>query len=618
MEKTTFEDYNFQGTINGKYKKWLDDPITMRRIFKPFNHLFSDLYFHMYKRDSNLKIISDKYEESFEGILSCIRQTKVVDITNNYNRDKNTIEFDGKQFFLNENKISVNELKNVVMDFNLTTNNWRTDVNLFMKPIDYAKKEKGYYKIFILNEEGNNPIIGDCFLIGDQWIKVEKKNSYRWDLFKKELLNMSLYVPQLEFYSINVVSSVEGYKIMNTDPHPVWPKDGLYFSNRIIEYLSRKYKEYTNGNSILTMLDEFDEQNKRFEDVIASYPKGFYPFRKTNLILDFIPDFNNPVGKNTWARDRGFLENRLKQYNLRNNNPEVISDFEYAYIGHINNKYRSWFEDKVSIKYILRDYNEFLPDYYFLITARNGENKIIKLMNCPETLEASYKGVFDLVKKERVLALKPDEGTHGKGFFKFLYQDGKYYLNNDEKSEGEIIDLLSDVNNQYIITEFISQHPYISRIYPGSVNTVRLTVFKKNGKDATIGNGYIRFGSNETNGVDNISAGGLGADLNVSNGFFGNAVDKSMNPCPCHPDTGVKIEGFVPNWELITKIVAEIANSIPEIEYMGFDVAITEKGFKLPEINRMPDYPKLNKLTRSTMDYVLYKLENKKKQYGYL
>ena len=53
------------------------------------------------------------------------------------------------------------------------------------------------------------------------------------------------------------------------------------------------------------------------------------------------------------------------------------------------------------------------------------------------------------------------------------------------------------------------------------------------------------------------------------------------------------------------------------MEYFGFDVAVTEDGIKLPEINRFPDYPKIEKLSPETMKYLLKKLDEKKHRCGY-
>lgn len=38
---------------------------------------------------------------------------------------------------------------------------------------------------------------------------------------------------------------------------------------------------------------------------------------------------------------------------------------------------------------------------------------------------------------------------------------------------------------------------------------------------------------------------------------------------------------------------------------------------KFPEINRFPDYPAVEKYTKPTREYLLYKLAGKKHHYGY-
>ena len=53
------------------------------------------------------------------------------------------------------------------------------------------------------------------------------------------------------------------------------------------------------------------------------------------------------------------------------------------------------------------------------------------------------------------------------------------------------------------------------------------------------------------------------------------------------------------------------------LEYFGFDVAVTEDSVKLPEINRFPDFPKIEKYSQETIDYLLLKLQQKKEVYGY-
>jgi glutathione synthase/RimK-type ligase-like ATP-grasp enzyme len=67
----------------------------------------------------------------------------------------------------------------------------------------------------------------------------------------------------------------------------------------------------------------------------------------------------------------------------------------------------------------------------------------------------------------------------------------------------------------------------------------------------------------------------------------------------------------------VKETILDVARSIPEMEYFGFDVAVTEDGIKFPEINRFPDYPRIEKLSPETMHYLLKKLDEKKRRCGY-
>ena len=56
-----------------------------------------------------------------------------------------------------------------------------------------------------------------------------------------------------------------------------------------------------------------------------------------------------------------------------------------------------------------------------------------------------------------------------------------------------------------------------------------------------------------------------------------------------------------------------MAAAVPQLEYMGFDVAITQEGLKLLEVNRYPDYPRISRLTKDTIGYLLGRIEAKKR-----
>ena len=117
---------------------------------------------------------------------------------------------------------------------------------------------------------------------------------------------------------------------------------------------------------------------------------------------------------------------RIPQYGITEENlGEYISDFEYKWLRHINPKYRKWMEDKITVKYVCADYNDCFPAYYYHIICKNGNNKVISMMDLPEGYTNTFDEIFRLVEEKGVLALKPDEGSHGDGFYKFTCEDGK-------------------------------------------------------------------------------------------------------------------------------------------------------------------------------------------------
>ena len=438
-------------------------------------------------------------------------------------------------------------------------------------------------------------------------------------------------IPQVEFAEFDIRFTEDGFKIVAIRSMPSYNR-AIPFSAQLSAFMMRKYDMKRQS------VDSFSFRRKRFLHNLslkirrtfakAVAPKGLVPYQSVRWIGDMRRDLFSHNGMKLkdklWAYRRGFLSYRIPQYGITEENRSLfISDFEYRWLRHINAKYRYWLEDKITLKYIASDYAECFPDYYYYTSLKNGENRVIPMMDVPEGYDASFAGIVRLAKDKGMLALKPDEGSHGEGFYKLVWSDGSFYLNDVESSEEDVLKVLSNPSNQYLITEYIQMNSELKKIYPDSVNTVRMTVFKKDGRTPVVGNAYMRIGSSKTGGVDNVAAGGIVAAVDVETGRFGNPQildginQGNLIPCPRHPDTQVPIEGIIPNWEYAKRMVLAIARSMPQLEYFGFDVAITDDGIKIPEINRFPDFPRIDTLTSEMMDYLLFKLQQKKHLYGY-
>ncbi|MGM9879555.1 MAG: sugar-transfer associated ATP-grasp domain-containing protein [Bacilli bacterium] len=460
----------------------------------------------------------------------------------------------------------------------------------------------------------------------DKLIALVEKN---FDKINELIKSIFKTIPQIEMAGVELTITDKEIKIINIFNNPEYctavpfDKD---FNNFLIYKYNHKRDLYKNTKFKLKIFKKkvWLKLCKLFAK--TCYPKGLVPYISFRWLRDMKDDFienkNIPIRTKLWAYRHGFLSYRLAQYNItKDNYKNFISDFEYKWLRHINNYYKIWFEDKITIKYIASDYNKFFPKYYYYISLKQGENQIIPMMDCPRGYGNTYDDIINLVKKEKDIALKRDKGSHGEGFYRLSYKDNKLYLNLKEATREDVIDILSDKTNEYLVTEYIKQHDVLNKIYDGSVNTIRIIVFKKDGKTPIIGNAYMRFGSKKTGTVDNIGAGGIFVSLDEETGFFHDALiitdDLKIVPCKEHPDTHLPIEGYIPNWDKVVKDILEIAESLKQIEYFGFDIAITEDGMKFPEINRYPDYMKIGRLKPHSIEYLLGKVEEKKKKYGY-
>lgn len=460
---------------------------------------------------------------------------------------------------------------------------------------------------------------------------ITEKEIPQWERINKTLIAMCQQIPQVEFLEFEICVQDGNFKIIGINPLPSF--DGVIpFSSSLADFIHKRVEakktEYT-GKSIRFKRFRHNgalKIRRLFASAIAL--KGLVPYQSVRWIHDVGADLFSKNGlrlsQKIWGYRHGFLSFRISQYGITKANwQNYISDFEYRWLRHINSKYKYWLEDKITLKYIASDFSECFPEYYYFTSLKDGENRVIPLMDLPAEFEASYSGIVALAKKKKTLALKPDEGSHGEGFYKLTWDGESFALNDAIASEEAVISVLQNPANQYLVTEYIDMHPQLKRIYSESVNTIRVTVFKEDGRTPEIGNAYMRIGSSRTGFVDNVAAGGVVAAVDIESGRFGNAKildginQGNLIDCPIHPDTSVEIRGVLPNWEYAKEKILQIAAAIPQLEYFGFDLAITPDGIKLPEINRFPDFPRIDTLTPEIIRYLLYKLEQKKRVYGY-
>lgn len=184
------------------------------------------------------------------------------------------------------------------------------------------------------------------------------------------------------------------------------------------------------------------------------------------------------------------------------------------------------------------------------------------------------------LKNKTVIFCKPISGTHGALMEKIVIKDFK----------GNLYDYLYNKNLK-LIEEVVVQCDEMNKLYPCAINTVRiLTVYRYDEKVKIIA-AYQRIGNNG-NIVDNFNGGGMTAPIDEKTGIIKfPAMDKKKNIYYEHPMTKTKIVGFkIPKYKEAIKLVKIAAKVIPEIRYVGWDIAITDKGPVIIEGNEYPGH----------------------------
>ena len=147
-----------------------------------------------------------------------------------------------------------------------------------------------------------------------------------------------------------------------------------------------------------------------------------------------------------------------------------------------------------------------------------------------------------------------------------------------------------------VVEAFIKQHPEMCKLSPTSVNSLRFVTFSSNttpvtpdGKMVDIAYSIVRFGR-EGSIVDNLHSGGMVANVDLETGCLAtDGADRNGDMWITHPDTGVTIKGFqVPYFEEARAMVMDAITTRKVEGYIGWDIAISENGPMLLEVNDRP------------------------------
>ena len=226
--------------------------------------------------------------------------------------------------------------------------------------------------------------------------------------------------------------------------------------------------------------------------------------------------------------------------------------------------------------HLVKTYND--PNYtHYFVNKNEFDQKFNKFLKREWLyLDGNNEEEFNkFIKDKKEIIVKPIDGTHGDGVAKIKPNKSTYKQLIKKK-------LL-------LVEEVIKQSEAMNKLNPNSVNTVRVITFNENDK-CTIVVACLRIGNKKI--IDNFNGGGMVVPINLkTHKVEFPAVDKDGHVYYKHPVTKTDIVGFeVPEFKKIEKLVLEASKQVPQVAYIGWDVAISEKGPCLVEGNEFPSH----------------------------
>lgn len=217
---------------------------------------------------------------------------------------------------------------------------------------------------------------------------------------------------------------------------------------------------------------------------------------------------------------------------------------------------------------------QYIPDLF--------KREIILAPNCGEDAFVQF------LQKHKKIIVKPDRGSLGKDVLLLEFLDetkAREYFRNIAPDEHTICE------------EFICQHPVLNALNPHSVNTVRITSLLVDG-EVEILSATLRCGAGEDSITDNLSKGGIGAQIDIETGIICDyGRDFAMNTYSHHPVSGVQIVGLqIPNWDRAIARLKEAHKRVPQCTLYGWDIAITEDDIDIVEANSKPGIRNIQQL----------------------
>ncbi len=197
-------------------------------------------------------------------------------------------------------------------------------------------------------------------------------------------------------------------------------------------------------------------------------------------------------------------------------------------------------------------------------------------------------GVHQLLDDHGDLVFKMAVGHGGHGLHIVTKEAGKFLVGG---AEVNIKQWLARLDKKYLIYNKLVNHSYAQNIYSRCLNTIRLLTLWDYEEDCPyVAAAVHRFGGGTRGPVDNVTKGGVLANIDLATGVLGEVClpryGKPLERTDCHDQTNALITRVqIPFWEDIKKACLHAAKEFQENPFIGWDIAVLEDGFTVVEAN---------------------------------
>ncbi|MDL5361888.1 sugar-transfer associated ATP-grasp domain-containing protein [Halalkalicoccus sp. NIPERK01] len=294
-----------------------------------------------------------------------------------------------------------------------------------------------------------------------------------------------------------------------------------------------------------------------------------------------------------WYWRRGFLSRSAVLYDFETyGHEDYLTDYQrYVRTRGINGRFGYALDNKLMLYGLLSGFSDRLPDLHGIIS--DGTFRSISMAGERGPTRSAIRWAEDLDAGETVV-VKWVIGGGGHSVLLLTRTDDGYRINGERVSRGDLRERFEGMDD-YIVTGFSEQADYADAFYSESTNTVRaVTMWDVERDEPFLARAIHRIGTSSTKPMDNWSQGALGALIDPETGKLGEAVTYPENGertwRTSHPDTGARVAGVeIPDWEAIREGLLDVADSVPYLPYVGWDLVVTDEGeFEIIEANNYP------------------------------